>query len=343
MTLRGRLTRALARIEGALDRMTRGLRRRGDAVPVVEPYLGYADRGEVVLRGRVLTALRRAAPRPDQGRFTNFRQMVRLFLTDEVADVTLAANGRQAKSDEEGYFTLPVPANGETGWIEVEVTQSAVAEAAADAEPVARHRLPAFVPPSEARRGVISDIDDTLMATGAWSRARMLWTSFTGNILTRTIFPDAVTLMTRLARDGADPVYYVSSSPWNLHDYLERIFARNGLPRGPLFLRDLGIGESQLIGADHTDHKGAAIDRILAANPALRFVLVGDTGQLDAAIYDAAARRHPDRIERVILRISRNGADAADSVHVRSIRSRGIPVHVGDDFSEALEVLGKPA
>ncbi len=33
-----------------------------------------------------------------------------------------------------------------------------------------------------------------------------------------------------------NPIFYVSSSPWNLYDLLERIIELNGIPLGPLFL-----------------------------------------------------------------------------------------------------------
>ncbi|WP_191090180.1 phosphatase domain-containing protein [Histidinibacterium aquaticum] len=317
---------------------------------MIDPYVGYATSDTIVLRGRVLTALRRGAPRPEQGRLTNFRQMVRLFLTNEVSDVVLAARGVEAHSDEEGYFVLRVPRKpGEEGWIEIPVREIGHVQSPG-AEPVPwegdqseERRLSAYLPGDNAKRGIISDIDDTMLETGAWRASRMLWTSLTGNVHTRRIFDDAVRLMDLLSREGRDPVFYVSSSPWNLHDFLYRLFERHGLVLGPFFLRDLGVAEDKFITANHGEHKARSIDTILSANPSLPFVLVGDTGQHDAEIYAAAARRHPGRVKRVILRAPGRGADAADMVHIRTLRSKGIPVHVGPDFSEALEALGAEA
>ncbi|EAR52861.1 hypothetical protein OG2516_10376 [Oceanicola granulosus HTCC2516] len=345
MRLGRRFVAGLARVERLLDRRRR--RRSVGKEPVIEPYIGYATPDEIVLRGRIVTGLRRHEPRPDQHWLTNLRQMVRLFLTNEVSGVAIQADGHHARSDEEGYFLLPVPRQGRSGWVEIKVEHMAQVPAPGalsyawepGSEGVVAARLPAFVPGEGASFGVISDVDDTMMDTGAWSRTRMLWTSFTGNIHTRHIFPDAVKLMTRLSDGERNPVFYVSSSPWNLHNFLERVFARHGLARGPLFLRDLGLGENKFISGGHGDHKGKAIDLIVEANPGLPFVLIGDTGQLDAAIYDAAARRHPGRIVRVILRTSSAGTDAADDVHIRTLRSRGIPVHVGETYAEALASL----
>ena len=332
MTWQRRLSRGATRLEAALDRIWP--KRGNDRPPVIDPYLGYASGSEIVLRGRVLTALRRSEPRPEQGRLTNLRQMVNLFLTDEVEGVRVRARGQSALSDEEGYFTLPVPRReGERGWIEIPL------EGDTDTLKSGKDVLRAFIPGPDARFGVISDIDDTLLETGAWRRSRMAWTSLTGNILTRRIFPDAIELLTRLNEDGRNPVFYVSSSPWNLHDFLARLFQRNGLVDGPMFLRDLGIAEDQLITAGHGDHKGGAIDVIMAANPDLPFVLVGDTGQHDAQIYEAATRRHEGRIRRVILRAPGRGADPADHVHIRQMRTRGVTVDCGPTFAATLEAL----
>ena len=193
--------------------------------------------------------------------------------------------------------------------------------------------FPALVPHPDARFGVISDIDDTMMQTGAYSLARNLWTTFTGSAATRRVFPDAVGLMERLTSEGRTPVFYVSSSPWNLHAFLEEVlFTRGDLPRGPVFLRDLGLSETKFVTAGHGNHKGAAIDRILAANPGLPFVLIGDTGQHDAAIYRAAAERHPGRIAGVILREPGRGADATDLAEIEGLSGLGVPVRHGADY-----------
>ena len=62
-------------------------RRQRGRRPILEPYLGYATPETLIARGRVLTALRRNEPLPTQSKWTNFKQMVSLFMTDEVADV----------------------------------------------------------------------------------------------------------------------------------------------------------------------------------------------------------------------------------------------------------------
>ncbi|UMA64297.1 DUF2183 domain-containing protein [Roseivivax marinus] len=324
------LKQALARIahpvEQAFDRVF--LRSTPDEV-VIDPYLGYATPEHILLRGRVLTHLRRTNPAPEASWWVNLRQMAGLFLTREVAGKTVCWGEVTAQTDEEGYFTLHVP-RGEAapGWFSAEVAIDGGEGAT----------LEALVPPAEAPFGVISDIDDTVLETGAYSLLRNLWTSLTGNAMTRHVYEDAVTLMHGFVRLGA-PVYFVSSSPWNLHHFLRRIFERHDLPKGPMFLRDLGISRTQFISGTHGDHKGAAIDSLLAANPDLPFVLVGDTGQHDPQVYLAAAERHPGRIVRVILREPGKGADRRDLARIEAMEERGIVVEHGTDYTAIIPEL----
>ncbi|SFP89441.1 App1 family protein [Tranquillimonas alkanivorans] len=331
------LHRLAVRVERLVDRLRP---RRRDGAPVaLDPYRGFATPDRLVLRGRVLTSLRRTAPSPEQSRWQNLRQMASLFFTDEVegVEVEIPDYGVRAVSDEEGYIWIEVPRrdNAPIGWCDVEV---AVAQ-----EGGAREAFPVLVPGPDAQLGVISDIDDTLMETGAYSLARNLWTTFTGSTLTRKIFQDSVVLIDHLSGHGRNPVFYVSSSPWNLHAFLLRVFRRAGLVDGPMFLRDLGISETKFVTGTHGGHKGDAIARVMGANPGLPFVLIGDTGQHDAHVYLEACRQQGGRVTAVILREPGPGPDAESRRAIAAMRAMGVTVVTGATFAEvpaALERAG---
>ena len=318
-----RLARIAARVERFSERF-----RSAKTAEVIAPYISYATPDSLVVRGRVLSNVVNTPAEVTQSKWTNLRQMLRLFMTDEVAGVAVTARGQTVQSDEEGYFTLLLPRGDEVGRVDIAVRAGAV-----DAI------CPVIIPHPDAAFGVISDIDDTMIETGAYSLWRNLWTSLTGNALTRHVFPDAVTLITQLHQGGRNPVFFVSSSPWNLHAFLDQVFERSGLPFAPKFLRDYGISETQFITGTHGDHKGDAIDRILAANPDIPFILIGDTGQHDAHVYSDAVIRHPGRIKHVVLRAPGKGADAEDMGYVAAIRDQGVPAIVGPDYTEAVATL----
>lgn len=309
----------LARFAATAERFVDQFRRPSDVTPEIAPYLGYATPVHLIVRGRVLGPKKERLTRPDQSRFANFRAMVRLFHTDEIADVTVTADGVSVQSDEEGYFTITLPREDQAGQVSVTVEAGGATTV-----------CPVVVPRADAAFGIISDVDDTMILTGAYSLWRNIWTSLTGNAATRLVFPDAVRLMQRLDAD-ANPAFFVSSSPWNFYPFLRDLMQRYDLPNGPMFLRDYGVSETQFITGTHGDHKGAAIDTIFAANPDLSFVMVGDTGQHDAHVYADAARRHPGRIIRVILR---KAGPSLDKASVDRLQGAGIPVHVGPNYDD---------
>ncbi|SFR34815.1 phosphatase domain-containing protein [Litoreibacter janthinus] len=290
---------------------------------VIDPYIGYATPESLVIRGRVLSKIARNKPADGQRLMTNIRQMLSLFLTDEVADVTVRAGETSATSDDEGYFSLTLPRLQASGWHEVAVSIEGFEDLAT---------CPALVPREDARFLVISDIDDTMIETGAYVLWKNLWTSLTGNALTRRVFADAVSMMTRLSDEGRNPVFYVSSSPWNFHYFLEQIFTHAALVRGPMFLRDLGISESQFVTGTHGDHKGSSIDTILAANPTLPAILIGDTGQHDAQVYLDAIARHAGRIHAVVLREPGPGPNAEVQGTMMQIEATGTRLYHAPDF-----------
>jgi phosphatidate phosphatase APP1 len=158
-----------------------------------------------------------------------------------------------------------------------------------------------IVPPSTAAFGVISDIDDTVIVTGATNLGQMMRSLLFENAATRVAFEGIADLYKALHRDR-NPIFYVSSSPWNLYDLLADFMAINGIPHGPMFLQDWGIDESTLLHTSHQLHKTREIQSILEYYPRLPFVLIGDSGQRDPEIYLQVIRANPGRIRVAYIR-----------------------------------------
>lgn len=322
------LARAAHRIERGFEKITRGPARTD---PIIDCYGGYTSGDQVILRGRVLAQARKISGTGQQSKWQNFLDFVSLFQTDELSGVhivTQDATGR-AVTDEEGFFTLFWPMQGDRAPESIQIRA-----AGSDMS----HDVPVFSSLGKTK-GIISDIDDTLLETGAYSLLRNLWTSATGNVHRRHVFEDGVQLLKAFNTQGAC-FFYVSSSPWNLYDYLQAIFTRTGLPFGPFFLRDLGISETQFITGTHGDHKTVSIELIFAANPHLSFTLIGDTGQHDPQIYRDIVARHPGRIDHVILRRpNKDELTRAVLDDVSQIKANGTPVTMNYDYRNVLDDL----
>lgn len=321
MAAPGILHRFALKTERLIDRWRPA---RGQTILRIEPFIGYSKGKNVVVRGRVLANNPDTLPKRIAAMLGTPGAMLSNFLTDEVSGATVSVGSKRVHSDEEGYFNL-----------EVGLDNPSSNKMLARLEDTDREfELPVAITSPKASIGVISDIDDTVMRTGAWQLARNLWTTFTSPAEDREVFSDTVKLIRRrVGEHGA--TFYVSSSPWNLHQYLLKVFERNDVPFGPLFLRDLGIDETKFIKSSHGTHKLDAIRTILEANPQLTFTLIGDTGQKDGQVYLAAIEDFPGRIDEVCLR-GAGTLDDADRNVAEKIRQSGVRFFSAETFDRLL-------
>lgn len=288
----------------ALEAAWDGARRRRSASRTprhfrIEPYLGHGGRDDVVVRGRVLNDPAPTDVREGEGIGAAVLRTVRHFLTDELPGVPLrisvAGSTIETVTDVDGYFQVrltPDPgrftAPWTTGTVELARPYRGLVEAFSTPLHVRAVGL-------DARFGVISDVDDTILQSGVQRIGQLIQQTLTGSALTRTPFPGAPELYRDLAGD-TNPVFYVSSSPWNLHAFLLGFLRHRRFPLGPLLLRDL-LGTA----AGH-EQKAGRLEEILDLHPQLRFVLIGDSGERDPAIYAALARARPGRILAIYIR-----------------------------------------
>jgi phosphatidate phosphatase APP1 len=204
-------------------------------------------------------------------------------------------------SDEDGYFELPVklknPLPQEELWHHplIELMESPFPFV----QPL-HARAEVMTPPSTAKFGIISDIDDTVLTTHAQSLLKSAYMTFMKNAYSRLPFQGVSEFYHALQKgiSGAEenPIFYVSSSPWNLYDLLVDFLEINKIPKGPLFLKDYGFTHNKLFTESHGVHKPKQIRNILNAYPHLNFILIGDSGQHDPEIYAEVIKEFPGRI-----------------------------------------------
>lgn len=215
-----------------------------------------------------------------------------------------------------GKHRLALPATGADGQFHglLHLTSDEVAELEA-ASPAAGRWLTyqAVLPAGDERQvagevqlapatglSVISDIDDTIKHTEANDRAAAL-----NNTLLRAPEPIAgmASRYRRLEEAGA-VFHYVSASPWQLFDMLHAFRGAAQFPRGSFHLRHWRLSNRTALQltAPPANFKPPIIRQLLARWPQRRFVLIGDSGQQDAAIYAEIYRDHPEQVVGVCIR-----------------------------------------
>jgi phosphatidate phosphatase APP1 len=343
-----RLQRAVIRADDYLD----AARRRFDAKfsrnrPLhIAAYRGFADATGVELLGRVLAEAPLPAPTADDDWWDNLLDAYRRFESDEVPDVPLRASFRDASaetvSDHEGYFqvhmaTAAVPSDALWDNAAISLLDGTM-----------RTPQPVLQIGPAAQFGVISDIDDTVLYSGVtdWKMAAQLL--FLHNARTRKPLQGAAKLY-RALQAGEDkrrnPIFYVSSSPWNLYDLIEDFFELNSIPFGPVFLRDYGTDVDKFLTSKGHGHKLERARDLIRRLPNLRWVLIGDSGQADAEIYSELAREFGDRILATYIRDvdleNESERDRRVDAFIERIAGTRVPMlRVADSLVIATHALG---
>lgn len=315
LTSRSHFLAVAYRLEEVWDRSwSRFKRWMGWLDPVtIQPYRGYGDGLRIRARARVLEENGVSKAWHDRGAFGNLMQMVRRFESDEIAGakVKIGFDKRsfELASDGEGYLDiamdgLDMARPDSLAWQNLSL--ELVEPYHANQPKPFRVEGPVLIPPASPDFAVISDIDDTILKTGATNLLRNLRTTLLSSLDQRSPFLGIATFYKALQEgkgaSSRNPIFYVSSSPWNLYDFLEAFMDRNDIPIGPMFLRDLGLDENKFIESGHGDHKLKAITTLLDFYTDLNFILIGDSGQHDVEIYRDAVKRHPGRIKAVYIR-----------------------------------------
>ncbi len=328
-------------LESNLDGAKYGLARlTGMQRPLqIKCYPGYGSAGALRIGGRVLVQRELPKAGASDSEWRNFINSTRNWFTDEVPGAKLEARVGNSRypvvADGEGYFRVEVPtgfAGGEAPlWngVDLELIEPT------DDVPVTAH-APAQVPGAGCEFGIISDIDDTVIHTGATSVLQMARNTLFGNAHTRIVFNGVSALYAALARGidgrGRNPFFYVTSSPWNLYDLITQIFELRMIPRGTLFMKDWGIDEEKFIKSGHHAHKSEAIREVLQFYPEMPFILLGDSGQEDPEIYTAILEEFPDRILALYIRdVTRDERDAAVGELAEKARETGVDLILAEE------------
>ena len=269
--------------------------------PLVIGHTGYGGPGFLRILARVLLA-----PRPDGDRPPHQERMDsqlerrgwRNFVTAEAlgAPVTIEVAGEtvRTRADHSGNLDLRIPNPGlPPGWGEVRLRADGGGETV-----TARVRVVA----DDEEFGIVSDIDDTVIRTYLPRPLIAAYNAFVVSEGSRKPVPGMAGLFTELlAEHPGAPTIYLSTGAWNTAPTLVRFLARHGYPAGPLLMTDWGPTNTGWFRSGQ-EHKRTALRRLAEDFPRMRWLLVGDDGQHDPALYAEFARAHPDQVRAIAIR-----------------------------------------
>jgi len=251
----------------------------------------------------------------------NFWQLIvnswKRFGTDEIKHVGLnlkLPNNKilKATTDRKGYFRVEAgledlkSLTNEEGWLSFELSYNDV-NIKRNIQNQNRFSGELLIPSSKAQYGVASDIDDTILHTGVVSllKWRVIYNSIFKSVRCRIPLKGAAEFYHKLHRGvsgkNANPIFYVSHSPWNLYRYLELFLKQNNFPKGPILLRSVSEALKKKQEGEKPQKQNEILN-LLKTYPSLPFILIGDSGEYDPDIYMEIAEKFPGRILAIYLR-----------------------------------------
>ena len=277
-------------------------------------FQSYGTDSHFYMRGRALED--ETIDLEQKGLFGLFINSWKRFETDEIKHtelkITLPNNHvLKTVTDDHGYFKIDEQVEGlktlanDEGWLKIEASYNDV-NIKRNIQNENRFPGELLIPSTKADYGVISDIDDTIIHTGVVStlKWKVLINSIFKNATSRIPLEGAAEFYHKLHRGAsgntANPIFYVSHSPWNLYRYLEFFLKQHNFPKGPILLRSFKDIFRKKSGDQPQKH--IEIVNILKTYPNLKFILIGDSGERDADIYLDISRAFPSQVAAIYLR-----------------------------------------
>ena len=319
--------REVARLTHAVEEIFDRIKYRqvnGTKPLTIIPYLGFGSAEFLDLKGRVLEDSGIKPSRETDRIWNNLLNMYRRFESDEVPYARIIARfqhiEQEITADEEGFFKVSFRFDqlltSEGSWQNVELE---LLEPKVSGSEKVRTLGQALIVSPQAEFGVISDIDDTVVHTGVTSRLKMVFTVLLKNARTRLPLKGVANFYNALQQGrngkGCNPLFYVSSSPWNMYDLFREFFQINDIPVGPIFLRDWGFERQTMLAVKNRKYKLDSICYILDSFPDLKFILIGDSGEEDPEIYTQVIHSYPQRILTAYIRCVKRDPQRRDEIH----------------------------
>lgn len=299
--------------------------------PVVRLYTGYGNKTHCFLYGHVFSLSPLPRKRYRRSFLLNTIALLRMFMVKTkpgaLLEFTWEGKKYTTKSEADGFFKFEwQPATllaAGTHHVEVNMLESTGTFVVASAKAV-------LIIPHYNQFAFISDIDDTFLISYSSNLRKRLFVLLTENALSRKPFEGVVNHYQLLAaahasENTSNPFFYVSSSEWNLYNYIRDFSAKHKLPDGVYLLNQVKrFRQVFKTGQNNHGTKFMRITRVLEAYPEHRFILMGDDSQADPFIYASAVEHFKSQVFCIYIRKVSKKENPAVLEKLQSIEKAGV-------------------
>lgn len=294
--------------------------------PTLRLYKGFGNPNECNVYGHTLSLAPRQQKRYRNFFLYNFAALLRLFMVRPVKNARVELQWGDERfetvTEDDGFFRFqwksaqnqhPGLHSARASWLQGPGDNTVIASAEAT-----------ILIPSPADFAIISDIDDTFLVSHSSNLRKRLFVLLTHNARSRRPFSGVVNHY-RLLQKSTRAFFYVSSSEWNLYEYIREFIRVQQLPDGIFLLNQLKTF-SKLLATGQGKHSGkfTRIVKIIEAYPDQQFVLLGDDSQQDPEIYTKIVSHFPNNIYCVYIRRVQKSEKPAVRDHQQTIEKAGV-------------------
>ncbi|KAK9465717.1 hypothetical protein V1512DRAFT_265230 [Lipomyces arxii] len=147
---------------------------------------------------------------------------------------------------------------------------------------------------------LISDIDDTVKHTGITGAKKGIFRNVFVKDYAELEIKGVAEWFQRVNKMGV-PIHYVSNSPWQLFPSIQKFLRKAGLPSGSMHLKHYNGFLYGLL-EPAVEKKRFNLESILVDFPERKFILVGDSGEMDLEAYVNLACQFPDQVLAIYIR-----------------------------------------
>lgn len=201
-----------------------------------------------------------------------------------------------------------------------------------------------FTIPRDAKVGVISDIDDTIMVTQVPTVWKAAYNMLLLSPRKRASVPGMAVMYSKIQQMFPHaPFFYLSTSPWNIESSVRGFIHDYGFPDGPMLLRDLDPRPKTFVPSG-VNHKLEYAEQLMEDFPDMKFIFFGDDGQKDPTTYATIARRYPGRvlaigIRQLSPREASGGLSVGGLAMTHPIPATDVPVFTGTTGANMMKTM----
>ncbi|MDT0676256.1 App1 family protein [Autumnicola musiva] len=306
-------------------------------------YRGYVNDQELVVFGHLFKSWAPDKYRLDRRGIRHAFSIIHMFRIKPLPNVKIRLKFRgldvTTKTQDDGYFRFSIPFTEEleSGWHSYEII--------CELHEFGIIEKGELLKPYESKFAIISDIDDTFLISHSNSFFKKLYVMLSKNVNKRKIFDDvvkhyrALSIAGQDSKEASNSFFYVSSSEWNLYEFIEEFARIHELPKAVIKLKKIktGIRDFLSSGRGSHNHKYEKIKDIISFYPKLQYVLLGDDSQKDPYLYERICKTYPLSIGAIYIRQTKGSQKKEVQEILKNIEDMGVVTCYFRNSEKAIE------